>query len=154
MRRKKAPWFAAGLRFECSGCGDCCRGAGYVWVDRSERKSIGALLGLELDDFDRRYTRLVDRRRCLTDGDEGDCIFWQGRCLVYAKRPKQCRTFPFWRENLRDPATWGIAAEACPGMNRGPLFDRHEIEELMRGKGGMAEQAPLPEEARDQASRP
>ena len=24
-----------GLCFECTGCGDCCRGEGYVWVEDS-----------------------------------------------------------------------------------------------------------------------
>ena len=35
--KQKLPWYADGLRFECSQCGDCCTGEpGYVWVDEAE----------------------------------------------------------------------------------------------------------------------
>ena len=31
------PWYKDGLRFQCTGCGDCCTGGpGYVWVNQAE----------------------------------------------------------------------------------------------------------------------
>ena len=39
----KDVWYAGGLRFQCTQCGDCCSGAeGYVWVNQAE---IDALAG-------------------------------------------------------------------------------------------------------------
>ena len=37
------PWYAGGLRFTCTGCGDCCTGApGYVWVNQQEIDALMA----------------------------------------------------------------------------------------------------------------
>ena len=30
-------------------------------------------------------------------------------------RPTQCRTWPFWPENLRNNRAWHSAAKTCPG---------------------------------------
>ena len=31
------PWYAAGLQFGCTECGNCCAGApGYVWISTEE----------------------------------------------------------------------------------------------------------------------
>ena len=39
----KKPWYADGLQFECTQCGDCCTGApGYVWVNKSEIEALAA----------------------------------------------------------------------------------------------------------------
>ena len=48
-KKKKAadPWYADGLRFECTQCGDCCSGEpGYVWVDEDEIESMGTIVRL------------------------------------------------------------------------------------------------------------
>jgi Fe-S-cluster containining protein len=38
---------------------------------------------------------------------EDACAFLDGaRCTVYEARPTQCRTFPFWKENLRRRGSW------------------------------------------------
>jgi len=128
------PWYRDGLCFECTGCGDCCTGApGYVWVNREERIALAAAVGLTLDEFEDRYTRSVGKRRSLIEFDGGDCVFFDPEkrvCGVYEARPRQCRTWPFWSSNLRDPKTWRQTADACPGANRGRRFTLEEIEEL------------------------
>jgi Fe-S-cluster containining protein len=57
-----------------------------------------------------------------------DCIFWNQGCTVYAARPVQCRTFPFWRSVVSAAETWEIAASGCPGIGSGPLYSREQIE--------------------------
>ena len=48
-------------------------------------------------------------------------------------RPKQCATWPFWEENLRDEARWkGPVGECCPGIGQGPLFSAEEVERQAR----------------------
>ena len=40
------PWYSDGLKFDCTGCGDCCTGdPGYVWVSRAEIEALAAALG-------------------------------------------------------------------------------------------------------------
>ena len=52
-------------------------------------------------------------------------------CGIYPVRPLQCRTWPFWPENLINESAWKRAARGCPGMDRGGRhFERGRIEEL------------------------
>ena len=102
------PWYHEGLKFTCTQCGDCCTGApGFVWVNQAEIDAMAAKLGLETDEFERRFVRKVGIRRSLTEYPDGDCILLDPqtrKCSVYEARPRQCRTWPFWDSNLRTEA--------------------------------------------------
>jgi uncharacterized protein len=58
------------------------------------------------------------------------------RCRVYAQRPRQCRTYPFWPEVVGSRAAWQREARRCEGIGRGvaavPLA---EIERQLRPVG-------------------
>lgn len=129
----KQPWFHEGLRFECTGCGDCCTGApGYVWVNHEEISALAAQIGLDVDEFERKYVRRVGIRKSLIEFANGDCVFFDGttrRCTVYEARPRQCRTWPFWQSNIRSPEDWEQTCQVCPGSGRGQLVT---VEEVLR----------------------
>jgi Fe-S-cluster containining protein len=129
------PWYREGLRFECSRCGDCCRGSGHVWVTEPETERIRALLGISQDDLGQRFLRRVGHRLALTDGPQGDCVFWEDGCTIYPARPSQCRTFPFWQQNLATPRAWNETVQQCPGAGEGRLYRLGEIETLSSGNG-------------------
>ena len=133
-------WYSEGLRFACTGCGACCKGEGYVWVDEQEIVRLAEFLGLTADDFGRRYLRRVGRRLALTDGADQACVFWDDGCTVYEGRPGQCRTFPFWRENVASKAAWRLTVLESPGVNAGRLYSRDEIDRLLDGVGAASEQ--------------
>lgn len=127
------PWFQQGLRFTCTQCGNCCTGApGYVWVSEAEEEGMARLLGLTPEAFRARYVREVGERRSLIEKANGDCVFLteDRRCAVNEGKPRQCITFPFWPRILQDEASWELRSRDCPGMNRGGLFPREEIERL------------------------
>jgi uncharacterized protein len=125
------PWFHAGLKFACAGCGDCCTGApGYVWVNKAEIEALAAAMRLDAVEFERRYVRKVGIRKSLIEWSNGDCIFFHGEsrtCEVYDVRPRQCRTWPFWPSNLATPETWDDTANRCPGCNRGRVVPLDRI---------------------------
>lgn len=160
------PWYADGLDFTCTACGDCCTGGpGYVWVTQEEIRRVADHLKLTPAETAERYCRRVYGRisfkeRRMPNGDH-DCVFLQelspaapakggkaGKgardlapgepiprrrrgCSIYAVRPLQCRTWPFWPENVADRESWDRAARKCPGMNRGCRhFDRDRIDAL------------------------
>lgn len=129
-------WFADGLRFECTGCGDCCAGAsGYVWLDEREATAIARRLGLSVDAFGRRYLRRVGNRLSLVERADGACALLDPtsrRCSVYADRPTQCRTYPFWRRVVADEASWSRESTRCPGIGRGPRHDADAIRDAVR----------------------
>lgn len=127
------PWYQDGLRFRCTGCGDCCTGApGYVWVNNEELAAIAAFLEIDEAECERRYVRKVGVRKSLVEFPNGDCVFLDEKsrkCTVYPVRPRQCRTWPFWRSNLRTPEAWEETCQVCPGSGHGKLYSLEEIEE-------------------------
>ena len=135
MSDVRTPWYAEGLSFTCTGCGTCSRGEGYVWMTPPEIEAIATFLGISIDDFGRRYLRRVGPRTSLTEKPNHDCIFWDDGCTVYPVRPEQCRTFPFWPENLASPGAWEAVVRQCPGAGEGKHYDLVEIRRLSHGAG-------------------
>ncbi len=60
-----------------------------------------------------------------------DCIFWKEGCPVYAARPLQCRTFPFWASVVANKDAWDETAKECPGMNSGKFHDAASIQKRL-----------------------
>lgn len=132
------PWYKDGLRFKCTECGKCCTGpSGFVWVNEEEMAAMAAVLEISLEQFKRKYVRQKGNRYALiekrTDGDNYDCIFLKDKkCLVYQARPIQCRTYPWWKENLATKESWSQAAQACEGINdEAPLVPYAQIVQLL-----------------------
>ncbi len=128
-------WYAEGLRFTCTECGNCCTGApGYVWVTHEEIARIAKHLGRTDDWLPKELLRRVGFKHSLTEKGNGDCVFLvsdaQGkrRCSIYEVRPLQCRTWPFWTQNLKTPGDWATAGLTCPGINNGKHHDLVQIE--------------------------
>jgi uncharacterized protein len=128
------PWYAEGLRFTCTGCGDCCTGGpGYVWVNQQEIDALAARLGMPVATFEKQYVRQVGLRRTLKElaSKNYDCVFLDAatrRCTVYEDRPRQCRTWPFWDSNLKSPEAWQHTCDVCPGSGQGKLYSIENIE--------------------------
>lgn len=129
----KKPWFAKGLRFQCTGCGKCCSGPdGYVFLTETDLKQLAAHLQLAPKAFAKSYCRLVDEKYALLDRPGTvDCIFLkEKRCSVYEVRPIQCRTFPWWSHNLAKKRDWKETAASCEGVDHpdAPLIPLSQIE--------------------------
>lgn len=116
---KQEPWYKSGLRFECTGCGQCCTGfPGAVWVTDEEIHAIAKYLELPLEEFHRLHLRKIDGRWSLKeDAHTYDCTFLKDKkCQIYPVRPTQCRTFPWWPRNLKTEQDWKQAAKYCEGI--------------------------------------
>jgi Fe-S-cluster containining protein len=102
-----------------------------VYLMPVDVRSIAGHLGLSTKEFLARY--------CSRDGnavtlrtDSPACAFLgaDNRCAIYPVRPMQCRTWPFWRENL-EKAVWDEEVRAdCPGAGHGELHSATEIERV------------------------
>ncbi|HEX2583036.1 MAG TPA: YkgJ family cysteine cluster protein [Chlamydiales bacterium] len=127
------PWFHEGLRFKCTGCGQCCTGTpGYVFLSEPDMERLAAHFSLSIQAFARKYTRLVEGQYALLEKSFGDCIFLENnRCMIYEARPIQCQTFPWWIHNLRDPEDWNEASKKCEGINHpdAPIVSSLEIQQ-------------------------
>jgi Fe-S-cluster containining protein len=127
-------WYAEGLKFECERCGTCCTGEpGCVWVTPDEADSIAHFLGLFTAEFAAKYLRRAGSHDSLIELPDGRCIFYNDKgCGIYAVRPRQCRTFPFWPSIIASREAWTRCQEECPGIGKGRLFSAEEIEALLR----------------------
>jgi Fe-S-cluster containining protein len=133
MPNDHQPWYKDGLRFQCTGCGDCCTGApGFVWVNKEDIAALAAEVELDVAEFEERYVRQIGVRKSLIEYDNGDCVFFDGKtrkCRVYVARPRQCRTWPFWDSNIQTPEAWAETCRVCPGSGNGPLYQLEAIEQ-------------------------
>ncbi len=73
----------------------------------------------------------------LIEQDNYDCVFLErdpetnaGKCGIYSVRPQQCRTWPFWKSNLKSSDTWNEQVKRCSGINRGEAHTVEEIETI------------------------
>lgn len=131
-------WYSCGLHFECIGCGSCCAGPeeGYIWISRPEIARAAAYLKIGEGAFRKKFLRRVGFRTSIIEHPKSkDCIFLTDfgngsrGCAIYPVRPNQCRTWPFWAENLQSADTWNKTGLKCPGVNRGPYFTAEQIEQ-------------------------
>ena len=133
MRKKRestSPWYQDGLAFSCTKCGACCTGTpGYVWVSPEEIARLAEFRGETVERFAAKFVRQVQDRYSLIEKPGGDCIFWdkEAGCTVYAARPVQCQTWPFWPENVQTRDDWDHVCSICPGSGQGRLYTVDEI---------------------------
>lgn len=101
---------------------------------------MAAYLKMPVDEFKKNYVRRVGHRYSLIEKKpSNDCIFLSrdGKkmgCKIYPVRPIQCRTWPFWTENLKSPDHWNSAAQGCAGINKGKLYPIDSIEKIRKEK--------------------
>jgi Fe-S-cluster containining protein len=126
------PWYADGLKFRCTQCGNCCTGApGAVWVTEEELQAIADHLNKSIGEVRLMHTRQSLGKLSLREYANGDCVFFDGqtrKCTIYPVRPTQCRTWPFWRSNLASPRRWQETQRECPGAGYGDFISLEEIE--------------------------
>ncbi|MDR0452627.1 MAG: YkgJ family cysteine cluster protein [Treponema sp.] len=149
---QKKPFYKDGLRFSCARCSACCRHeSGFVFLSRPDLDALSNELEMKNSEFIAVYCRWIGApgeisRLSLRERSNYDCVFWKGGCnggadggcSVYKARPRQCRSFPFWPSVLESPEIWENTALSCPGMGKGALHTREEIEACLRAQFGEA----------------
>lgn len=126
-----------GLRFSCTRCGKCCKtGKGYyVFMAGQEAESIREYLGLSKGWFRRRYLERLDSGELVAaDAGDGSCVFLdcEGQCSVYAVRPVQCRTYPFWPEIVSTRTGWKAERRRCEGIDHGRTVSQRRVRKALR----------------------
>ena len=127
----------SGIRFFClADCSNCCGiSGGYVFLTKAEAQKIAGYLSLDIDEFMNFFIRHIDDKPALVDGENEACVFLEdGQCMIYSFRPRQCRTFPFWKENMETVDRWQLTKQICPGIGKGCLFSKQEIGDILNGK--------------------
>ena len=127
-----------GIRFECQGSGNCCvsrNSYGYVYLSKDDLKRFSKYFKISLKNFKDKYCQTTDGFIHLVEKPEfeGNCIFLkEKKCSVYESRPSQCRTWPFWNENMNTKVWNKDISINCPGIGKGKLLNKKEIEKLLK----------------------
>ncbi len=126
-------FFSEGLSFTCAQCGTCCTGApGVVAMTLAEVSALAAFLDMDEDAVRTRYLLPHGKAFRVREHAGGDCIFYKEGCSIYAARPMQCRTYPFWFKNMRSHEAWLKTCGQCPGIGSGQHYSTEEILALIQ----------------------
>ncbi|MCX6991306.1 MAG: YkgJ family cysteine cluster protein [Chlamydiae bacterium] len=138
---KALSWIKEGLKFKCTQCGACCTGTpGYVWVSDEEIIEMSNFLKVTVEHFIKKFTRNVSGKRALLERPKTlpdlsvvyDCTFLKDNvCTLYNYRPRQCRTYPWWPENIASKKAWEDEGTRCEGINH-PDAETISLEEIQQ----------------------
>ncbi len=127
-----------GIKFECQGSGNCCvsRGSyGYVYLSKKDLKKLSKYFNLSQKEFILQFCQTTDDYIHLVEKKNlnGKCIFLnKNRCTIYKSRPTQCRTWPFWNENM-NPKIWNKEISIyCPGIGKGKKINSQTIKKFLK----------------------
>ena len=121
-----------GIRFKCQGSSNCCvsRGEyGFVYLSNKDIQRLCLFTKLKRNDFIKLYCDKTNEFTHLKEKfKNGNCMFLKDKkCSIYKARPTQCRTWPFWSENL-SVKKWNVEiSKFCPGIGKGRIISKEEI---------------------------
>ena len=102
--------------FKCKKCGDCCKGFGGTYVTQQDMLSISDYIGVNPQEFVKKFCQKSGSRWVIAMGKNGYCVFWDKVCTIHPVKPKMCKAWPFIPSVLIDVDNWQIMAGSCPGM--------------------------------------
>src|SRR5579884_206445 len=119
------------FRFECQkGCTNCCTQKGHIFLTEEDISRIAAHLRLHPKAFEKRYVCRGKYGPRLTLPRSQSCHFLvEGGCGIHEVKPLQCRTFPYWPENVASRSAWKKLRNYCPGIGVGPLVQIQAVRE-------------------------
>ena len=131
---KKDKWWSEGIQFQCQGSGKCCvsRGEyGYVYVTIEDRRKLAKHFKLSTTQFTKKYCNQEAGIWKIRDFTDACSFLKENKCSVYQARPMQCRTWPFWPENMGAKAWNKEVTSFCPGVGKGKHWSAEEIEKQL-----------------------
>lgn len=133
MLSQRSYFFDRGLHFGCQRCGTCCTGApGTIYVGSDEIGPIADQLNISNGQCITKYLFPYKDSFSIREDAQGRCLFFEDECAIYSVRPFQCRSFPFWFDNVRSELRWAKIQRQCPGIGKGRWYSKEEIMALAR----------------------
>lgn len=103
-----------------------------MYFEHEDKIRAANFLGLSAEDFCERYLEPLDEEWVLNVPSESACPFLlDDACTIHPARPKQCATYPFWKEIVKKPGGWVRERSKCPGIDQGRVYTWAEIEKLL-----------------------
>ena len=138
MQDNETIYLKKGIRFECQGSGKCCvsrNSYGFVYLSNKDLIRFSKSFKISLKKFKEKYCQITDGFIHLVEKSElkGNCIFLKNnKCSVYSSRPSQCRTWPFWNDNMNVKVWNEDVSINCPGVGKGKVITKKEIDKFLK----------------------
>mgnify|MGYP003324120747 CR=1 FL=1 len=119
-------WEKEPLRFECQpDCFKCCMKPGIIYFDREDIRNAAEYLGISPSELKETFLTRDDGKWVMEVGADGTpCSFLTDTgCGIHNGKPKQCQSYPFWRENMDSKSMWKLVGGFCPGIDVGPMIE-------------------------------
>ena len=129
--------YEKGIKFQCQESSNCCvsRGShGFVFLSKKDLTRLAKFFKISLINFKTSYCEATNKFLHLKEiKKNGECIFLKDtNCKVYKNRPTQCRTWPFWPENMNSKIWNKDVVNFCPGIGKGKLINKGKIENVLK----------------------
>jgi len=126
-------WEREPLRFECQpDCFKCCSKPGIVYFDQAAIKSASKIIKVSTESFKKKFLRL-DNGNWIHKVETGKpCSFLTTEgCAIHSGKPLQCRSYPFWHENMTSRSMWKLVGAFCPGIDVGPNIALASVQKFL-----------------------
>jgi uncharacterized protein len=125
--------YKKGLRFKCQGSSNCCVSRdsyGYVYLSKKDVSRLSKFVDLQFNDFINLYCDETNGFLHLKEKKGiSECLFLKNKkCSIYTARPTQCRTWPFWSENMNAKKWNKDISKFCPGIGKGKIIFFNNIQ--------------------------
>ena len=128
-------WEKEPLRFECQpDCFKCCLKPGIIYFDSEDIRKAADYLGISPSELKKTFLTRDDGKWVLEVGGDGTpCSFLTDTgCGIHDGKPKQCQSYPFWRENMDSKSMWKLVGGFCPGIDTGPMIEIDTIKSFLQ----------------------
>ena len=128
--------YKKGIKFKCQGSAKCCvsRGSyGYVYLSNEDVLRLTNYFSLSIKEFKKKYCKFSNGFLHLNEINKSqNCRFLKNKkCSIYSARPTQCRTWPFWPENIKAKIWNKEILNFCPGIGKGELISNRNIKRML-----------------------
>ena len=106
-----------------------------MYLSDNDLKRFAKFFKLSIKKFKEKYCQITDGFIHLVEKPKlnGNCIFLKdNKCSVYTSRPSQCRTWPFWNENMSAKVWSKDISVNCPGIGKGKIIKSKTIERFLK----------------------
>ncbi|MGV7221656.1 MAG: YkgJ family cysteine cluster protein [Nitrospinales bacterium] len=125
-------WEKENIRFECqAGCFKCCLKPGVIFFEEGDILRASKFLNCTPSELKSSYLEFEEYEWLINVRADTSCPFLEKQgCSIHEAKPKQCSTYPFWRELLVSKIKWKLESENCPGIGVGPMITTKAIKEI------------------------
>ncbi|MFQ5443237.1 MAG: YkgJ family cysteine cluster protein [Nitrospinales bacterium] len=127
-------WEKEPVRFECQkDCFKCCLKPGVIYFSNEDIRNVSQFLKVSPAKLKAEYLVNDDGEWMIDVEQDRVCPFLGEKgCLIHEAKPRQCRAYPFWRENLETKKHWRLTGGFCPGIDIGPMIPAADIKKDLK----------------------